>query len=66
MSAGDLLREERDSGSEYAQLIRQTLIEGGLVPAEITVNLIKNAMKKKGWSEKLFIIDGFPRNIENL
>ena len=38
---------------------------GEVVPVEITVNLIKTAMKRNGWSEKKYLIDGFPRNMEN-
>ena len=35
------------------------------MPVEITVNLIKKAMKKHGWADKKFLIDGFPRNQDN-
>lgn len=35
------------------------------MPVEITVNLIKKAMKKHGWAGKKFLIDGFPRNQDN-
>lgn len=65
LSAGDLLREERDSGSEDAKLINDLIVKGEIVPVEITVNLIKKAMEKKGWSSNKFLIDGFPRNEEN-
>ena len=41
------------------------IVEGKIVPVEITVNLIKKAMVKAGWIEKKFLIDGFPRNSEN-
>ena len=66
LSAGDLLREERDSGSENAALINKICLEGKIVPVEITVNLIKKAMKKQGWNTKKFLIDGFPRNQDNV
>lgn len=35
------------------------------MPVEITVNLVKDAMKKAGWEGKRFLIDGFPRNADN-
>ena len=35
------------------------------MPVEITVNLIKKAMKEHGWAEKKYLIDGFPRNEDN-
>ena len=44
LSAGDLLRAERNSGSENAELINSIILKGEIVPVDITVNLIKNAM----------------------
>jgi len=65
LSAGDLLRAERDSGSANGNLINNIILEGKIVPVQITINLIKAAMKKNGWASKKFLIDGFPRNSEN-
>ena len=68
LSAGDLLREERQRpGSEFGELIEQYIREGAIVPVHITVNLLKRAMHKfaQTGSEK-FLIDGYPRNAENL
>lgn len=67
LSAGDLLRAEKKTGSKKAALINQCQVEGKLVPSEITVELIKKAMQDamaKGTN--LFVIDGFPRNMGNL
>lgn len=64
LSAGDLLREERNSGSENGDLIDSCIREGKIVPVEITISLIEKAMNKSG--EKKFLIDGFPRNEDNL
>lgn len=66
LSAGDLLRAERDSGSPNGELINNIILKGEIVPVEITVNLIKNAMEKAGGAKKKFLIDGFPRNENNL
>lgn len=65
LSAGDLLREERKSGSSVAELIESCIVEGTIVPAYVTVALIRKAMLSKGWSQQPFLIDGFPRNFEN-
>ncbi len=65
LSAGDLLRAERDSGSPEAELINSIIMEGKIVPVRITVNLIKKAMVKAGF-DKRFLIDGFPRSKENV
>jgi UMP-CMP kinase len=67
LSAGDLLREERQRpGSEYGELIETYIRDGKIVPVEITCNLLKRAMEEKGWENGKFLIDGFPRNLDNL
>merc|ERR1712154_632187 len=68
LSAGDLLRAERNSGSKNAELINNYIKEGKIVPVEITVGLIKRAMLKymREDNKYLFVIDGFPRNYDNL
>ncbi|CAM9704127.1 unnamed protein product, partial [Choristocarpus tenellus] len=38
--------------------------EGKIVPAKVTVGLLKAAMDRSG--KRRFLIDGFPRNPENL
>ncbi|XP_068676819.1 UMP-CMP kinase-like isoform X1 [Montipora foliosa] len=64
LSAGELLREERAIGSENGDLIDSYMKEGKIVPVEITISLIEKAMNKN--SIKKFLIDGFPRNDNNL
>lgn len=67
LSAGDLLREERTSGGETGQLIENYIKEGKIVPVQITVDLLRRAMSLhclKGSNN--FLIDGFPRNEDNL
>lgn len=65
LSAGDLLREERNNpGSQYGELIETHIRNGSIVPVKITCSLIAQAMAKSG-SDR-FLIDGFPRNKENL
>ncbi|XP_058823545.1 UMP-CMP kinase isoform X2 [Topomyia yanbarensis] len=69
LSAGDLLREERNRvGSEYGSLIEDNIKNGRIVPVEITCALLENAMKKAQQStgKDKFLIDGFPRNEDNL
>ncbi|XP_022964572.1 UMP-CMP kinase 3-like isoform X1 [Cucurbita moschata] len=62
-SAGDLLRAEMNSGSENGLMIRSMINEGKIVPSQVTVNLLQQAMEESG-NDK-FLIDGFPRNEEN-
>ena len=47
LSAGDLLREERSrDGSEFGALIEDCIVNGKIVPVEITCSLLENAMVK--------------------
>lgn len=70
LSAGDLLRAEQDRPeSEFGNLIKEYIKEGTIVPMEITVKLLENAMRavldeKKGKDDEdgerngKFLIDG--------
>lgn len=65
LSAGDLLREEQSTpGSQYGDIIDHHVRNGTIVPVEITCSLIEKAMER--CLEKKFLIDGFPRNQNNL
>jgi UMP-CMP kinase len=74
LSAGDLLRAEQDRpDSQYGDLIRTCIREGNIVPMEVTVKLIENAMRAalqsksgSGWEDGKgrFLIDGFPRKMD--
>ncbi|KAF3699120.1 UMP-CMP kinase [Channa argus] len=70
LSAGDLLRAERArEGSEYGMLIDNYIKEGQIVPVKITINLLRKAMEEtmqKDEKKYRFLIDGFPRNEDNL
>ncbi|XP_052159038.1 UMP-CMP kinase 4-like isoform X1 [Oryza glaberrima] len=63
LSAGELLRAEINSGSENGTMIDTIIKEGKIVPSEITIKLLQEAIIKGG-NDK-YIIDGFPRNEEN-
>eukprot|EP00913_Durusdinium_trenchii_P008393 g7884.t1 len=60
------ISQRKRQGSEYGQLIESFIKEGKLVPVEIVVNLLKQAMEKRGWSQGKFLVDGFPRSFENM
>lgn len=63
LSAGDLLRAEREKGTELADMINTYIREGKIVPAEVTVRLLKEAMISSGNGK--FLVDGFPRDMMN-
>jgi len=75
LSAGDLLRAEQHRvGSEFGELIQRCIKEGNIVPMEVTVKLLENAMHAamkderpgEGWAggKGRFLIDGFPRKMD--
>lgn len=64
LSAGDLLRAERSRpNSQYAPIINQNIQQGTIVPSQITIDLLKAAMKESTICD-YFLIDGFPRNVQ--
>ncbi|KAI4352332.1 hypothetical protein L6164_006595 [Bauhinia variegata] len=64
LSTGELLEVEANSTSEYGTMIQEFKKEGKLLPSEIVIKLLQKAMEKS--EVKGFLIDGFPRNQENL
>jgi UMP-CMP kinase len=45
-------------------MINTYIAEGKIVPAEVTVRLLRAAMEKSGSNK--FLVDGFPRDMDNL
>lgn len=75
LSAGDLLRaEQHRAGSQFGELIQTCIRDGTIVPMEVTVKLLENAMTAAlkegrsgdGWTDGRgrFLIDGFPRKMD--
>ncbi|MBT5903684.1 MAG: AAA family ATPase [Opitutaceae bacterium] len=68
LSTGDLLRAEHQAGGPNADTIQEYIDTGKLVPNEITVALLKNAMEKaiRTTGKKNFLVDGSPRSLNNM
>ncbi|MGZ0174900.1 MAG: nucleoside monophosphate kinase [Planctomycetales bacterium] len=68
LSTGDLLRAEREAGGPAAATIEEFITAGKLVPNEIVVALLRNAMENvtRTTGKKNFLLDGFPRSLSNL
>lgn len=67
ISAGDLLREEQARpGSPYGEMIKDIITNGQIVPMEVTIQLLENAMQAtiKANGNRKFLIDGFPRKMD--
>lgn len=63
ISTGDILRKKSYSKDAIGKTIKNIIKKGKLVPDSIVCYLIKNRIKEKDCKNG-FILDGFPRNIE--
>ncbi len=63
ISTGNILREISKEDSEIGKYVQETLASGKLVKDDITYQLIEERLKKED-CQNGYIIDGFPRNIE--
>lgn len=66
ISTGDLLRKEVTKGGERARRLKAIMDKGKLVPTVEIINLVEDYMRANGWANSMFLLDGFPRNEENL
>nr|CAA73579.1 NMP kinase [Paramecium primaurelia] len=65
LSAGQLLRNAIKNNSEHKSTIENCINNGGIVPSHVTINLLDKAIFED-ISSDTFLIDGFPRNYENM
>jgi len=63
-STGDMLRAEVASGSELGKTIESFISKGAIVPINIVLDTIVQAIKKA--PTDIIIIDGYPRSIEQM
>lgn len=65
ISTGDVLRAERDSGSELGKLAEGYMSKGQLIPDELMIDILASVFDQKTKEDnfKGVIFDGFPRTI---
>lgn len=63
ISTGDILREAVAEGTELGKKAAPIMAAGGLVPDDLMVGIIKDRLAKDD-AKKGFILDGFPRTVE--
>lgn len=63
-SAGDMFRAEAASGSERGKLIQSIIDRGEIVPIDIAIETIVDAIKNA--PTQAVIIDGYPRSVEQM
>jgi UMP-CMP kinase len=64
ISAGELLRKERATGSDMAKRIDAYLSRGQIVPVEISLSLMQRAIQSA--APRTVLVDGYPRNFDNV
>jgi len=65
IATGDMCRAEAKSGSELGKKIEEFMKKGELVPDEIIFKIFEKRIKKPD-CQKGFILDGIPRNLEQV
>lgn len=60
ISTGDILRENRNKGTELGKLAESYMLSGALVPDEVIIKMIEAELEKLQGG---FIMDGFPRTV---
>jgi adenylate kinase len=63
-STGELLRAEKARGTELGKTIASYVDNGNLVPLNIVIDTIVNAIKST--DKEIILIDGFPRSVEQM
>ncbi|XP_006834863.1 PREDICTED: adenylate kinase isoenzyme 1 isoform X1 [Chrysochloris asiatica] len=64
LSTGDLLRAEVSSGSDRGKMLSEIMEKGQLVPLETVLDMLRDAMVAKVDTSKGFLIDGYPREVQ--
>jgi adenylate kinase len=64
ISTGDILRENVEKGTELGNKAQEYMKKGELVPSELINNMMKERLNREDVKEHGFILDGFPRNLE--
>lgn len=62
ISTGDALRKEVEAQSEIGKLAKSYMSSGQLVPDQVVLDIVKNRVAEQD-CQKGFILDGFPRNL---
>ena len=60
MSSGDILRAERKANSELGQKAQSYMDSGSLVPDDLIIDMMINAIKN---TPAGYVLDGFPRTV---
>jgi len=63
LSVGELLREAIAKGNELGRIAQKYITKGNLVPPHVAASIVNATVKKKSF-RKGYILDGYPRTLE--
>lgn len=63
ISTGNILRKLRTEDTPLAREVSEVMLRGDLVPASLVVDIVEERLKEKDCGAG-FILDGFPRTVE--
>ena len=63
ISTGEIFRNEIKNKTKLGIQVKKIIESGEYVPDEITNEIVKNVLNQKEIKEKGFILDGFPRTV---
>ncbi len=67
LSVGDYLRERSRAPDQRAAMLREYLPQGKLLPGDVLVPMLEDEMRDRAeCGSSRFIIDGFPRAVDQL
>ena len=64
ISTGDMFREAVKEGTPLGKEAKSYMDAGKLVPDSVTIGIVRERLSKPDCKEKGFILDGFPRTVE--
>ncbi len=62
ISTGDIFRANISGGTELGRLVQSVLADGGLVPDEVTNDMVRDRIGQDDCADG-FILDGYPRTL---
>lgn len=66
ISTGDIFRQEIENQTKLGKKINSLMKKGALVPDRLTNQIIKERLSQKDCQKKGFVLDGYPRNQNQL
>lgn len=64
ISTGDIFRENIKNSTEIGKIAKSFIDKGQLVPNDVTVEIVKERLEQEDCKSQGYLLDGFPRNIE--